>query len=34
MDVTIILYVVRLRFTLLQATNAQRESRGIAVLFL
>jgi hypothetical protein len=34
MDVTIILYAVRLKFTLLQATKAQRESSSIAVLFL
>lgn len=34
MDVTIILYAIRLKVTLLQATKAQRDSSGIAVLFL
>ena len=34
MDVTIIVCAARLKFTLLQARKAERESRGIAVLFL
>jgi len=34
MNVATILYAIRLKVTLLQATKAQRESSGIAVLFL